>query len=1203
MIFHKVGEPMKKRTRLFIFAGTFIILAIGFLASYFLITRLMDIDTYREQIISLAEKSLDRKVSYRSASFSWNHGPSFAFTGVEVGKKMSVGTFLTCKRLDFRLAVIPLLHKKIRVSGIVLESPVISLSRDQSGVFNISDIFRAKPGEYRLEVGDIRIRNGTIGFVDLKPDHEGFAASIENLDLYVSGFARSGTSVFRLTASLAGAGEKALISCSGKAGIAPSGKPLDDTLLDLSLSLKNLDAGRFWPYYGSRLPFERIRAVVDFGGVFRGKATEFTSQGTFAARGLRFAYPGVFRGVLAPKNLRFTYDMGLTPWKLSVNSLDMSLDGLRVRAGCSIHDLHGRDPFISARAATSPFSLSEFRRYIPFGIIAQGTAGFIEKHIADGIFRLDEGVLDGRMSRILNMDKAGNSNVLRIRGHVEKGIVGFGPRIPVFSDISGELELGGRDFSLRRMSGRFGSAPFTLDGRIADYSLATPSRYPFSAQITPGQAEIAWLLPRDKARRAVFRGPSALRLEGSGTLSDYRVRGDWNLDGAEYSYPALLHKRAGQPNRLSFALRLRNSEAELTDMLYHVNPMLLSASVKYRYGGRKHLVLAASTNRFHMDESSPLYPALQRFKPEGILQANIIGTGNPAEAGGMHWSGTVSIAAFSLEHHLPVSQLANMNGIISFHDSSLETEQVTASLGSSPIMVSGRLSGFSGPSADLVISSPTLRLKDLGFRSNGEEAEVKNLSGNIILKDKNVTVASLSGQVKSSSFQIQGNVANIENPRISMFVSFPFLRVEDLLPLTRLKRSGEAKGTAGVPPLLARITCEEGKFRDIPFRKFDAQLSLVHEQLLIRSLKAGIFSGTVSAAGRADFSSVAGPYYRAQYRLDLVDVAQIARAAGSKLTVVGLLTAGGELECRGNNMDELEKTARGYADVNLSNAMIRLEAQVGQKQAREVNFKKLAARLSFNSKVLEIQSALINTFGGVARGGGTVEFAGPAGPRYRIAGSMTSVDAGKFFSTFGVTNEVSGLLSLKADLSAKGDSVAMLKKTAHGTVGIHLKEGVINKFNILSKIFSILDLSQLLSFRLPDLVTTGMPYKRIDGNFSFNGGIVSTSDLAVKSYSINMTVDGKTDIVREKLDLKIGVQALRTVSSTVSRIPVIGWILGGGKRSFLVTYYEVKGKWSDPKISAIPVSSLGRGILNIFRRIFGLPEKLTTEPGEVIMGE
>jgi hypothetical protein len=95
---------------------------------------------------------------------------------------------------------------------------------------------------------------------------------------------------------------------------------------------------------------------------------------------------------------------------------------------------------------------------------------------------------------------------------------------------------------------------------------------------------------------------------------------------------------------------------------------------------------------------------------------------------------------------------------------------------------------------------------------------------------------------------------------------------------------------------------------------------------------------------------------------------------------------------------------------------------------------------------------------------------------------------------------------------------------------------------------------------------------------------------------------GSTDLVREQVDMKLGVHPLQTVSSIISRIPVIGWILTGDSRRFLVFYFEAKGTWSDPKVSSLEMTALPRSVFNIFKRVFRLPDTLITEPGKVIMG-
>jgi len=152
------------------------------------------------------------------------------------------------------------------------------------------------------------------------------------------------------------------------------------------------------------------------------------------------------------------------------------------------------------------------------GIIPQKVADFIETRIKGGIYQLNEGSLNGRISQIAHMEVNENYNVLYIKAGVDKGLLAYGKDVPVFSRIKGELELQGRDFLLHGMSANFGDSPMTLEGKITDYCTTTPEQYPFTMTMTPGQKEIAWLLGSNGGDKFAFTGKSILQMTGSGTL-------------------------------------------------------------------------------------------------------------------------------------------------------------------------------------------------------------------------------------------------------------------------------------------------------------------------------------------------------------------------------------------------------------------------------------------------------------------------------------------------------------------------------------------------------------------------------------------------------------------------------------------------------------------------------------------------------------
>ena len=188
-------------------------------------------------------------------------------------------------------------------------------------------------------------------------------------------------------------------------------------------------------------------------------------------------------------------------------------------------------------------------------------------------------------------------------------------------------------------------------------------------------------------------------------------------------------------------------------------------------------------------------------------------------------------------------------------------------------------------------------------------------------------------------------------------------------------------------------------------------------------------------------------------------------------------------------------------------------------------------------------------------------------------------------------------------LTAKGDNAADLKRTALGNVQIQMQQGTLKQFATLSKILSILNVSQLLKFQLPDMSRGGMPYDKITATLSFKDGTVSSKDLFVKSNAMNISAIGNLDMVKgEIFQTNVGVQLFQSVDKLVSLIPVVGWILTDKNRGFMTAYFEVKGNVDDPVVTAIPFKAMGRGVFDIFKNVFQLPAKVFTDTGEVFLG-
>ena len=1068
--------------------ATIVIVALLAGGALAILGKLLHLDSYKDQLLAEMQQSLHRTVTYEKGSYSLGLGPALTFTKVAVRENGSSDNFITADKITFRIALLPLLKKRIVFREVVIENPVISILRDKNGLFNISDLLENKGEESSLHVKGIRIKKGDVRFQDFFDSPAGIHFNLRGTDLSLSQFVYGKRCDFRFSTTISGDGKNGSITLNGSAKLAEKGKLFTDTLVNSTVVIQNLDAEPFWPYYRRFVPFNKILGNIDLNSTFKGKLADFGSKGTFKVSGLRFDYPKVFHSILEPKNLQFHYDMALTPRDINLKSIDLTVDALKVKGECNILDIPSRDPHIKAHATTSNFRLEDFHQYIPYGIIAHDASTYIEQHIKGGVYKLDDGNLDGRASKIARMWEGENYNVLSVKGRVEKGLVTYGPDVPTFNSVKGELEMRGKDFFLHNMTANFGGSPFTLEGKITDYPLLDrPCNYPFTATFKPRQKELAWIIGKEYDKKFFFSGDSRLRLKGDGPSADYKLSGDWSLDSATYSYPDMINKPSGKPNNLSFKGSINDQEAKLTSLKYELTSMHLSVDAVKHFSGKSWISMNIKSNPFQITEVSPMIFPLTKYKPAGIVQIALKGDSRTGKYSDIGWSGNITFKGFSLKPSEKINSVSNVNGSVAFSGSSIEKSTLSGKLGNSTYFkdFKGNLSGFTNPSFSLEFSAPSLDMSDLGLNYPGKNVIATGVTGNLTLKDREMQIKSLIGKIGNSKVTIKGVVQDINSskPKVDIDIESPNLDLDDLIHVMKMETPGKKELLQGVE-INATITAEKGIFKEISF-------------------------------------------------------------------------------------EDLSTTA------------------------------------IFENRILYLQEMEMSVFGGSFTGNCRLDMGGrDTPPRYQVSYQMENISVDRFAQALGVRSEqITGKMSINGDLTAKGNNSPELRKTSLGSIKLNCKKGSLKKFPVLSKIFSLLNVSQLLKFQLPDMVSGGMPYNNISATFAIQDGIASSKDFYIASDAMNISAVGKIDLVREEVDATFGAQPLQTVERIVNRLPVVGWILSGGKKTFLTTYFEAKGKLDDPSVKAIPAKSIAKGVFNIFIRVFQLPAKLITDTGEVLIGK
>lgn len=1043
---------------------------------------LMDVNAYRDEILAALQQNLNRQVNFKTGAFAWHFGPSFVFNNVSVKDTDSSSDLLSADQITLQLALIPLLGKKVELKSIELNGATLSLVRKADGTLNIDDLLKPAKDSVQVQIKRINMKKSIINWKDLSIHQEVFSASLINVQLSIDHLARGRKGHIKLSADIPTlSGPHARVSISGTARLPDLKSSLFETEFDCDIDFKRADFGRLWPYYGRFIPFSNPGGRVDFLTSFKGKPRQFTAKGKIQINGTTLNWPSVFHAVLSPKSVHLDYSMKLTRQMIDISAIDASVDRIfRIKGNVQIHDYNTKDPRIIANASTpQSFKYEDVRNYIPYGIIEKDSSDYVENKIKSGVFKLDTGILDGRVSQIAHMEIGQNYNTLTIRAPVENAVLSYGPKVPAFNNIKGTLELKGKNFNLTGMSGLFGTSPFKLDGSISEYNTDKPSDYPVKMDISPRAPEIAWLSRIAGASKLEYSNSSTLKLTGSGHHSAYHLNGEWDLGQAFYSFPGIVRKHAGVPNYLAFSSIIGKNETQLSSLSYNLSPLILSGNAIFRYDKQPYLGFNLQSNLFQMNDALPILSMWQQYQPRGKVQVHIKGSGNPEEFSAMDYNGTVVMSAFSLRPGEKLKPVSGVNGTIKFHGNSLETSSISAHYGSSLLTMKGRIRSLNNPEAEFFLSSPELFLRDINMNLKRPEGSIRRFNATFSVRDGLYKLKSISGLLNSTNFNISGKYHSEQTPQATLDIASSYMNIDDLLVFAPVDTTKDNK-----PGM-------------------DCKINL---------------------------------------RVDLLN----------------------------------------YNKLQLS---------------------KLSADIHKESGNTYIQNLTSDVFGGKLSGKGRVAPEGTLGNRYDLSIDLSHVNANKLLTSLEASRDVTGELTLHGDLTARGHNLTDIKKSALGNIRLHLRDGSLRKFSTLSKVFSILNVSQLLKFQLPDMVSGGMPYNTITGSIAVRDGSTSSQDLFISSDAINISVIGSADLVKEELKLTIGVQPLQTVDKVVNRIPIVGWLLTGKDKSFLTAYFEARGNWSDPKVSAIPVKSMGKGTLNVFRRVFELPVKLFTDTGEVLLGQ
>jgi hypothetical protein len=565
--------------------------------------------------------------------------------------------------------------------------------------------------------------------------------------------------------------------------------------------------------------------------------------------------------------------------------------------------------------------------------------------------------------------------------------------------------------------------------------------------------------------------------------------------------------------------------------------------------------------------------------------------------------GNVEVAKFGCKLKGTPLALKDLSGTVKFEEAGVSRSQLSGRLGSSKFKVSG---------------SAALRNMDLKVNALIESRDLKRLNlvpGNMIIQRGAPLLLSLKGEIQHLAYEAKVNLKN------NLIVIGSYLKKNSGAEL-RLEASGEYKDQraeieeAYLISKDARVSAEgsvdinglfyldvhlppkglpTGALRpfvhpDLDLRpggRIDGNASIKYSPNSRRGLEVNsdIILNYVSAFPPIFYKPVKGFTGRIRLRDDTLNLT-IDKCSLGKSEIRGLISVrglkrpvlGGKIELP--HMDfsdflappgyEAEETwgewlANNSAIKLLSRSMGAVNLFVEEGDYYGHNFSDLRAKYVFKNGMVKVEDWTADFAGGDLTGDALFNITGKSNIPIRIDFKGEYMN----LSTLLLTDPER--VSVKGRTRASGRMEWRLTKDKSvnngmyyaGNVYMRARDGVIYRFEILSKIFSLLNLGSILSGRLPDILANGLPYKTMSWRMDLFNDKWKINDFDLISDAARITASGMYIASEGRVDFLVKVSPLVGFDKIFSGI-FGDLITKDGK--ILTTTFRVRGLAASPDV-------------------------------------
>ena len=216
------------------------------------------------------------------------------------------------------------------------------------------------------------------------------------------------------------------------------------------------------------------------------------------------------------------------------------------------------------------------------------------------------------------------------------------------------------------------------------------------------------------------------------------------------------------------------------------------------------------------------------------------------------------------------------------------------------------------------------------------------------------------------------------------------------------------------------------------------------------------------------------------------------------------------------------------------------------------------------------------------------------GQHFELAtGSDTSLRLENFLPCLGVDQDlVEGEFSLRANLRKESGV------WHSGNIYLKSTRGRILRLQLLSRIFKIVNITDLFETQVRNTGKRGFPFSRMDIDTHIDKNSLTFDRAILHGEGLNLFLQGDVHLDDYDADLTLLIAPFKSFDSFVSKVPLIGQSIMSEYDSLVAIPVAIKGSLPDPTITPLHLEAVSGALFNVVKETLKLPYNIL-KPNEI----